>query len=168
MKDWFISKKEREQMYDRMKEERRVWEKKIEGKESRKTAKTTPRGKKRCDSDDDDEDEDDYKAELRKKKPRVQKARSPIKPGEWKSWERSADEAKTLRARWGPGFPKVADMKGEGILEVAEMIAKASKKPSKEELADGYKKENGSKGPERSSRVDLIVGVMAEICQKPR
>ena len=84
---------------------------------------------------------------------------------EWKEWECSAKNAGFIRKAF-PGCCTVAQLRGEGILECAEAVVASDKCPIKSALTKKYKGKASVDAPARWGRVDLIVGVIAEIVER--
>lgn len=114
------------------------------------------------DVEDDADSESDYKSSLRAKSTKKkQRVVSPIEADDWKGWEATNAEAKSALALFKMTALKPKSITGKGILDIAESLDDEGKVGSREELQKRYKKDVGKAAPGRWSRVDLLVGLLA-------
>jgi hypothetical protein len=131
-----------------------------------RTATTTPTKPRKGQSDPESDGEVElatYKDALRKKG--KQTAASPVKPHEWKVWTCDRPNAKILRANF-PGTLSQNDLEGEGLLEVAELLCSHANVGTKEALKTKYEEKAGSAPNARWAKIDIIVGVVAEVIKR--
>ena len=161
-----VRKREREEMFGRVKEEQQNFlsEVKKEVVAPARAALAQRGGSKRKEAVEDEEEYGDYRESLRKA-PRKQNARSPVDVEEWTDWECSAKNAAFIRKAF-PGCCTVAQLRGEGILECAEAVVASDKCPQKAALTKKYKDNASVDAPARWGRVDLVVGVIAEVVER--
>jgi hypothetical protein len=163
-------KKERDEMYDRLDkiganvdkklEKANLKTKKSEDEEEDESKPITKKVKKEK-KEDSEEEEDDWKSLLAK--PKKQKVRAPIDAKAWQSWECSVPNAKIIKDRFGGAQ---TEYRSEGILAIAEGLAQQDTCPSKTELAKQYKTVGKKTAPARWGQLELLVGILGEICEK--
>lgn len=153
------AKKEREQFREDIRKEQERFLKKME--------KSTPEPMKgkRVKSDDgsgEEEEEQDWKEKLRKKKKaKKQIVAAPIEVDDWEDWEADASACKAIMKVF-PNKTKAAELKGCGILEVAEYLEEAGV-GNQEALRKLYKKHVEEEPKARWSKTDLLVGIAASL-----
>ena len=111
-------------------------------------------------SEEEPDEDDDYKAALRKK-PRKQIVTSPVKPAEWIAWECTAADAATIKKAFGGSTAKPGQLKGHGLMEVAEVLEGETATGTRAALAKVYEKKTGKSALARWARIDLIIGIIA-------
>ena len=167
-------KREREEMYDRIKAESEQNLKKLKEDNEhilKRVVGSTPKGKKKAAAadDDDDDDDDDNTASSSwadaLRSARKQTVRAPVQVQEWKAWECDAPNAKIVREHF-PGTVKSKDVLGCGILEVAEAVIDCEKCPKEKPLREDYKKVAKRDAPARWSKLELVTGVISEIVRR--
>lgn len=159
-------KKEREDFQKEMRDDHKKLVDRLtagSGSNEAQGKKVGKKKKKEDDSEEEEEKDDDYKVLLRSKTVKKQKVVSPIDADDWQGWQASSSEATTALALFkGKTKLKKKDVEQKGILEIAEALDDEGKVGSREELQKKYRKNVGKSAPGRWSRVDLLVGLLAD------
>ena len=101
---------------------------------------------------------------LKKGKTKAQKVTPPIDTADWAGWECKAKEAKDIAKAFKNVVPH-GDIKGNGILDIAEMLEQKGVR-NREKCAAQYKKLTGKEAKKRWATVDCIVGSVAAVVEE--
>lgn len=159
-------KKERDDFYAEMAENQKKFLTDL-GKNS--SSSTTPRKRPKAQSPANSSGSEDDFADYRKKlkagseKKKKQTVRAPVRVDEWLNWTCENSHATKVRASLGNELCKNNEIVGLGLMELAEFMHEHAKCPKKADISAIYEAESGDAPPGRWGRLDIIIGLIANL-----